>query len=199
MAIAICDNGVEWTHVDLAENIWENPGEVGEDASGQDKRTNGVDDDRNGYVDDWHGWDFVGNPLTISALDDELWNSDNDPAPRLVNVANYRGNHGTQVAGSSSARTNNGIGIAGTGFRTKLLPIKCAADSLRTISIRSGYDGIRYAADLGAKVINCSFGNTRGDLSARSIQETVNYGTQQRIACDIYKWKRWTVERPHPL
>jgi subtilisin family serine protease len=60
IVIAIVDSGVEWTHPDLAANIWTNPGESGLDAQGRDKRTNGIDDDENGYVDDWHGWDLVG-------------------------------------------------------------------------------------------------------------------------------------------
>ena len=54
------DTGVKWDHPDLAANIWANPGETGLDSLGRDKRFNGVDDDGDGYIDDWHGWDFGG-------------------------------------------------------------------------------------------------------------------------------------------
>ena len=51
--VAVVDTGVDYEHPDLAENIWVNPGEDGLDDKGQDKRTNGIDDDGNGFVDDW--------------------------------------------------------------------------------------------------------------------------------------------------
>ncbi|MGE3801326.1 MAG: S8 family serine peptidase, partial [Candidatus Kapaibacterium sp.] len=175
MAIAVCDAGVEWTHVDLADNIWTNPGESGVDGSGNDKRTNGLDDDRNGFVDDWHGWDLIGNPVTTNALQSRQWLPDNNPAPRRVNVSGYRGYHGTWVAGCASPRTDNSVGIAGPGFRTKILPVKCSADSLATGSVIAGYDGIRYAADMGAKVINCSFGGAINPDFAQSLQATIDY------------------------
>ena len=175
MAIAVCDAGVDWGHEDLAGNIWTNQGETGTDNGGNDKRTNGVDDDRNGFVDDWHGWDFVGNPLTVNALQGGQWNSDNDPAPRRVNVSGYRGYHGTWVAGCASPHTDNGKGIAGPGFHTKILPVKCSADSLATGSVIAGYEGIRYAADLGAKVINCSFGGSINPDFVQSLQTIIDY------------------------
>src|SRR5208283_2418528 len=74
VAIAIVDVGVQLDHPDLAANIWHNVGEMGLDSLGRDKRFNGVDDDHDGYIDDWQGWDFGGadylNPVP-----------DNDPSP----------------------------------------------------------------------------------------------------------------------
>jgi len=60
--VAVVDSGVDITHPDLAGHIWTNPGESGLDANGHDKATNGIDDDGDGYVDDVHGWNFLGNP-----------------------------------------------------------------------------------------------------------------------------------------
>ena len=64
--VAIPDSGVDYTHPDLAPNMWQNPGETGLDANGRDKATNGIDDDSNGYIDDVHGVDVLtgaGDPM----------------------------------------------------------------------------------------------------------------------------------------
>ena len=175
IAIAVCDAGVEWSHPDLADNIWENSGETGTDEFDRDKRTNGIDDDGNGFVDDWRGWDLVGNPRTVGAWQAGQWTPDNNPAPRRVQVAGYRGYHGTWVSGCASPRTDNGTGVAGPGFHTKILPVKCSADSIGTGSVVAGYDGIRYAADMGAKIINCSFGGTINPNFTQALQATVDY------------------------
>lgn len=58
--VAIIDSGVDIHHEDLKEKIWQNPGETGQDELGRDKATNGIDDDKNGYIDDVHGWNFIG-------------------------------------------------------------------------------------------------------------------------------------------
>ncbi|MCX7930390.1 MAG: S8 family serine peptidase [Chlorobi bacterium] len=147
--IAIVDTGVDYTHEDLANVIFTNPGETGTDAQGRDKRSNGVDDDGNGFVDDWRGWDFGRN--------------DNDPMPGNV--------HGTHVAGTAAAQVNNRIGVAGISHKARILPVKCATDSPVAPSIVNGYEGIAYAAAMGASVINCSWG---GGTSSQAEQEVIN-------------------------
>jgi serine protease len=162
IVIGIVDTGIQLDHPDLAANIWHNPGE-----SGDGKETNGIDDDGNGKIDDWRGWDFGGanysNPI-----------EDNNPVPTASNNA-----HGTHVAGIASAVTNNGVGVSGIAYNCKLLAVKTTSDD----DFRSGgpfvvfgFEGIVYAADMGAKVINCSWG---GGGFSQFEQEVITYATQQ--------------------
>lgn len=138
--IAIVDSGIDWTHEDLSSNIWTNPGEI---------PNNGKDDDGNGFVDDVHGWDFVGNITSPS----NPVKPDNDPKPQ-----NPNNEHGTHVSGCASAVTDNNIGIASPGFSCSIIPCKVGADDINVADILKGYEAILYAANLGADVINCSWG-----------------------------------------
>ncbi len=167
--IGIVDSGVETNHPDLAANIWINPGESGLDGLGQDKRTNGIDDDANGYVDDWRGWDFAGGDYNAIS-------QDNNPNPTATN-----NNHGTHVSGIAAAVGNNATGVAGTAFRCRILPIKTAADNDTRGEggvgyILTGYEGIAYAAFMGASVVNCSWGGAGG---SQTEQDIINYATEQ--------------------
>ena len=168
--IAIIDSGVDWTHEDLSESIWENVAETGTDGQGNDRRTNGVDDDGNGFTDDWHGWDLVGN-VSIEDLMSRRFAPDNNAAPLL------NGTHGTTVAGCAAARTNNGKGIASPGYSASILPVKVAADSVTT-AISAGYEGIIYAADMRAAIINCSFGGAITGGS-QALQQVIDYASAQ--------------------
>ncbi len=172
VSIAIVDIGVQVNHPDLAANIWHNSGEMGLDSLGRDKRFNGVDDDGDGYVDDWQGWDFGGadynNPV-----------GDNDPSPTTTYLT-----HGTHVAGIASAVTNNHIGISGIGYNTKIMAIKTTSDNdyldveggSQGPFVIFGDQGIVFAADHGAKIINCSWG---GPGFSQAEQDIINYATQQ--------------------
>jgi subtilisin family serine protease len=174
--LAVVDSGVDWEHEDLAENIWTNPGESGRDAQGRDKRSNGVDDDGNGKIDDWHGWDFTG-AVTDEALDLGIFREDNDPKPRRQTFNEEDVNlHGTHVAGLAAAVTNNGKGVAGAAYSCRILPVKCGTD--RTDpggAVYRGYEGILYAALMGAHIINNSWGGT-GAFSLYN-QDIVNTAT----------------------
>ncbi len=164
VVIAIVDTGVNWKHPDMVQNIWQN---LGEDANGNGYTIyyngsawvydpgdlNGIDDDGNGKIDDLIGWDFMNNPEG---------DQDNDPYDSS--------GHGTNVSGIANARTNNaGIGVASVAWNVKTMPISC---SFNNTSIYRGYDAIIYAAETGAKVINCSWG---GIYPSQANQAAVNY------------------------
>lgn len=112
---------------------------------------NGFDDDFDGYTDNFRGWDFA--------------EKDNNPD---IGVSD----HGTYVAGISSAEVNNSFATAGAGFKCKFLPIKVATDA--GIIVR-GYEGIVYAAIQGAHIINCSWGSA-GSFTQYG-QDVINYAT----------------------
>ncbi len=149
VVIGIIDTGVDWDHPDLAANIWINWDEI---------PNNGIDDDTNGFIDDIRGWDFGGLNGT----------PDNNPMEDQPD-------HGTHVAGIASAVTDNGIGVASIGFNCKIMPVKTTRNDQRGSNgpyIIYGYEGIVYAADNGAKVINCSWGGSGFSMLG---QETINY------------------------
>jgi subtilisin family serine protease len=139
VVVAVIDSGIDYTHPDLADNIWINEAEL----NGQP----GVDDDNNGYVDDIRGWDFAGSHDIIDT------DGDNDP------ITTY--DHGTHLAGIVAARGNNSLGIAGINWRLRIMPLKVMADdnegnfNLDAIAL-----AIKYAIDNGAKIIICSFGSS---------------------------------------
>jgi subtilisin family serine protease len=137
--VAVVDSGVVANHPDLAANMFINPGE-----SGGGKETNGIDDDGNGKVDDFRGWDFAYN--------------DNNP--------NTNRDHGTHVAGTIAARSNNGLGVAGAAsFPTtagswlgpKILAVKVLNEQ-GVGTIASLADGLVYAGTMNAKVADASVG-----------------------------------------
>lgn len=127
VVVAVIDTGVDYGHQDLSGNIWTNPGEKGLDAQGGDKRFNGVDDDGNGYIDDYRGYDFVAN--------------DNDPKDEHY--------HGTHCAGTVGGVGNNGVGVSGVCWSVSIVP-------LRVLNAQGmGYNSdiaraISYAAAMGA-------------------------------------------------
>ncbi len=140
--VAVVDEGVKYNHPDLQANMWVNSGEI---------PGNGVDDDGNGYVDDVYGYNFVDDGAIT-------WD-------KVDNNGNGDSGHGTHCAGTIAAVNNNGKGVAGVAGGSG------NGDGCRIMScqIFSGnYGGsagatsraIKYAADMGASVISCSFGYT---------------------------------------
>jgi subtilisin family serine protease len=135
VVVAVVDTGIDYNHPDIAANVWQNPGEVGLDAQGHDKRTNGIDDDNNGQVDDWRGYNFA----------------------YLTNDPNDDFGHGTHVAGTIAAIANNGIGIVGVAPQAKVMAVK-GLDGSGSGTFAELANAVHYAAFNGARVINASWG-----------------------------------------
>lgn len=147
--IGIVDSGSDLQHEDLAANIFVNTADP----------VNGIDDDGDGYIDNYHGWDFVGNSAATML-------PDNNP-----DVTSDSTDHGVHVSGIASAVSNNNRGVASIAYNAKLMIVKTGADN-NSRAIYKGYEGIKYAADHGAAIINCSWGGTGGGQFG---QEIIDY------------------------
>ena len=146
IVVAVSDTGVDYNHPDLQVNAWCNPGEI---------PSNGIDDDGNGKIDDYHGYDFV--------------NNDGDPMDD--------NGHGTHCAGSIGAAGNNGIGIAGVSWNCKLMGIKGLSRSGSGSSDALAI-GIKYAVDEGADIINMSWG---GEGWSQVVQDALLYAHDRNV------------------
>jgi len=152
IVVGICDSGVQIDHEDIKGQIKIDPSDP----------VNGLDDNNDGNVDNFQGWDFAGDTLNYN------FQGDNNP-----NITDVNSTHGTTVAGLVIAKASNGIGISGIAFKCKILPIKCSPDNNGTV-IYYGYEAIEYAAAHGAQIINCSWG---GPEFSRFEQEVITDAT----------------------
>lgn len=138
--VAVVDEGVKYSHPDLADNMWTNTGEI---------PGNGIDDDNNGYIDDVHGFNFVTKGPVSWDVVDAGGNGDSG--------------HGTHCAGTIAAVNNNGKGVAGiaggSGNKDGCRIMSCQIFSgTGGGSVKIVTNAIKYAADMGASIISCSFG-----------------------------------------
>ena len=192
IVVAILDTGVIPYHPDLggttpgrSGNLWVNWAEKGGRA--------GVDDDGNGYVDDFAGWDFVNFPTPDSVYVGEDWrDADNDP--------NDFSGHGTAVAGIVAGLTNNVIGIAGTGPSLRIMPLRVGWSSplhpTGEVSMTFAAQAIRYATRMGASVLNCSFAtDEQPDLDA-AVGAAIRSGVTVVLAAGNNGIGNWLTLRP---
>ncbi|MHC4693086.1 MAG: S8 family serine peptidase, partial [Planctomycetota bacterium] len=144
--VAVVDSGVDYNHRDLQPNIWINSGEI---------PGNGIDDDRNGYIDDIYGYDFI--------------NNDGDPYDD--------GAHGTHCAGTIAAEGDNGLDIAGVCWNAKIMALKFlgSGGSGKTSDALTAF---YYAVENGADVTSNSWG---GGSYSNAMKEAIDYAHSQGV------------------
>lgn len=143
--VAVIDTGVDYKHRELRDEMWKNPNEIPGD---------GIDNDKNGYIDDVYGWDFYNNDSTVCHYE---YNS-----ALKLDLSSHRDcdDHGTHVAGIIAATANNKVGIAGaaSNIDVKIMSLKVHGGQNRSGSISNAIKAIAYAQRNGAKIINMSWG-----------------------------------------
>jgi len=154
VVIAVIDSGVDMDHPDILSNIYFNRGEI---------PLNGIDDDHNGYVDDFSGWDFIENS--------------SDPHPKFDDNYSFGGvNHGTVVAGVAASATNNNEGLVGACWKCKIMPLR-GLDAIGQGTTDTIARAIDYAIDNGADIINMSFvGSGTDDVLDAAIERAYKAG-----------------------
>ncbi len=139
VVVAVIDDGIDFSHPDLAAQAWTNPGE-----SGGGKETDGIDNDGNGYIDDVHGWDFCHNDNTVHDVNDDF--------------------HGTHVAGTIAAALD-GQGVVGVAPSVKLMALKFLGDDDACGFDSQAIEAIAYAKHFGVHIANNSWSG-RGRLDS---------------------------------
>ena len=148
IVIGITDGGVRLTHEDLRSQLKHNYADP----------INGIDDDQDGYVDNFTGWDLA--------------NNDNDAGYDITII------HGSLVAGCAAAKADNGVGIAGAGFKSRFMPLNIYPNT--PTGVFAGIEAVVYAADHGCQVINMSWGAVGG--YSRLEQDVMTYAAVNRDA-----------------
>lgn len=148
VTVAVIDTGVDLDHQDIAQNIWTNTEEIPD---------NGKDDDKNGFMDDVNGWNFV------------------DRSPAMIDDVG----HGTHVAGTIAATGNNALGIVGVAPRAKIMPLRGLGEGGG--SLADLLQAIYYAADNGAQVINASWGAGFPGTASRILTDAVEYAYRHGV------------------
>ncbi len=130
--IGISDSGLMMDHEDLRDKLFARTTEIPD---------NGIDDDGNGFIDDYRGYNFCATPETGN----------------YGNATNARNSHGTGVGGICAATVNNGVGISGVVKNCRIFPLRTMPDN--STGIVYGYESIMYCALNGIHVVNCSWGS----------------------------------------
>ena len=147
IVIGVIDTGLDFLHPDLQKSYKINYGEYG-----NGKESNGIDDDNNGFIDDWRGWDFTDEPYTGDPRRGDYLEPDNDPTD------DNRQSHGTAVTGIINASFNNNLGISSVAPKCKVLVMR-AFDAEGYGEEDDVANAILYGITQGVRVFNFSFGD----------------------------------------
>jgi thermitase len=178
--VAVVDTGVDHHHEDLKDIMWINHKEI---------PNNKIDDDNNGYIDDIHGI----NTLVRDAQ-----------GRATVNTMGSHW-HGTHVSGTIAATQNNGIGIAGVANNVKIMAIRTVPDNADELD-SDIVEGFLYAAKMGAKVINCSFGKSVNE-GGMVVRDTINKISKKGVlviasagndSTGPFSWHNNDIDRKYP-
>jgi subtilisin family serine protease len=150
IVVGVIDSGTDWLHEDLADNIWANPGEIPD---------NGIDDDKNGFVDDVRGWDF--------------FDDDNDPRDEA--------GHGTHVTGTIAAVGNNNIGTVGVNWAAKIMILRFLGPN-GSGSTSDAIQAIDYAVRMNAHLTNNSWGGGQFSQALKDAIEAAGNAGQLFVA-----------------
>lgn len=155
IVVAVVDTGIDYTHTELKENLWVNSEEVGpwnppahlaSKTTCRDKRCNGIDDDRNGFVDDVIGWDFVNN----------------------IALPFDSHGHGSHIAGIIGSSAANGVGLTGVCPRVRIMALKYYDSSGAGFNnLQNTVKAFQYANKMGAHIINYSGGGAEAATAER--------------------------------
>lgn len=146
--VAVIDTGLDLKQPLLKDHLWTNPGETGLDRHGQNKENNGLDDDRNGFVDDVHGWNFAANS--------------ND-------ITDQHG-HGTHIAGIIAAGRDSSENFQGLAPEAQIMVLKYFDPHTPGLdNLRNSTRALHYAVQMGAKIINYSGGGTDASVEEEEI------------------------------
>ncbi len=147
VVIGVIDTGLDFLHPDLQKSFKINYGEYG-----NGKESNGIDDDQNGFIDDWRGWDFTDEPYTGDPARGDYLDPDNDPTD------DSQLSHGTAVTGIINASFNNNLGISSVAPNCKVLVMR-AFDASGNGEEDDVANAILYGISNGVKIFNFSFGD----------------------------------------
>ena len=141
IVVAVCDTGIDVNHPDLKDNIWRNPKEI---------PGNKIDDDKNGFIDDIHGWNFAGNNNRVFDTH----------------------GHGTHIAGIIGAVGGNGIGLSGVAHKVSLMALKYYdPNDNGSSNLNNTIKCFHYAIANGAHIINYSGGGLKGNTREKEALE----------------------------
>ncbi|MFX1283437.1 MAG: S8 family serine peptidase [Promethearchaeota archaeon] len=163
--VAVLDTGLDATHSDLVNALWNNTDEI---------PNNGIDDDDNNYIDDCHGWDFVRNnndPFNLSIYDNSKYKSSLK-------------RHGTHVTGTIAARLNN-FGVVGVAPNVSIMTLRVVNESDWNPDILVA-EAIRYATNNGAQIISMSIGIYNEEITNSTSYQLVEDALQYAFSMGVH-------------